>query len=49
MTLALAGAPEWHLTNEIEMFDGAELFEVLSDGSEILRGRIVDKKFVIID
>lgn len=36
------GAPEWHLPNNIEMEEGAELWEILNDGSEILRGRIVD-------
>ena len=36
------GAPEWHLPKNIEMDKGAELWEILNDGSEILRGRIVD-------
>ncbi len=36
------GSPEWHLPNNIEMEEGAELWEIFNDGSEILRGRIID-------
>ncbi|WP_139278050.1 hypothetical protein [Pseudozobellia thermophila] len=46
------GAPEWHLPKNIEMDKGAELWEILNDESEILRGRIVDiydsKTFITI-
>jgi hypothetical protein len=40
------GAPEWHLPNEITMDEGAELWEVFGNGTEILRGRIIDNRFV---
>ena len=36
------GAPEWHIPNNIEMEEGAEIWEILNDGSEIIRGRIID-------
>ncbi|SIS40329.1 hypothetical protein SAMN05421766_101573 [Zobellia uliginosa] len=36
------GAPEWHLTNQVEFTEGAEIFEIFNDGTEILRARIVD-------
>lgn len=34
------GAPEWHLTNEVEFIEGAEIFEVFNDGTEVLVARL---------
>ncbi|UZO82091.1 hypothetical protein NBT05_06360 [Aquimarina sp. ERC-38] len=42
------GAPEWHLTNRIKFEEGTELWEVSNDGKEILRGILVDNKFIKI-
>jgi hypothetical protein len=36
------GAPEWHLENRIGMDEGAEIWEVMSNGNEVLRARLVD-------
>jgi hypothetical protein len=36
------GAPEWHLENRIDFNEGAELWEIMSNGDEILRAKLID-------
>ncbi len=43
------GVPEWHFSSRVEMNDGAELWEVFNDGTEVLRGKIVDGKFIKVE
>ena len=36
------GAPEWHFENRVEIDEGAEIWEVMSDSEEILRAKLAD-------
>lgn len=49
-TLGKGGYPEWRLTSYIEPKDGAELYEMNSNGYEILRGVFTaEKKWETVD
>jgi len=35
------GAPEWHLENRVNMDEGAEIWEIMSSGDEVLRAKLI--------
>jgi hypothetical protein len=39
----------WHFKDRIDLDDGAELWEVFSDGTEVLKGRFVKNRFQIVE